>query len=179
MKLANYALALLFALALAGLAPAHAQTDPLAPAREGRLQCMTPNVEHRTCVALARFEFTDAGIMNPAETVLVPNPVILIRTETPVIVRGNAVCGVMNAEDMERATFTIEGQAATQEQAQGIRDAVAPYFQPLYGLEVCSAVVTGADGAQRMEASIDGARRDDLDMDFIWVGADEGYTVAP
>ena len=166
-----------FALTLALAAPAMPQTaDPLAPAREGQLQCHSPDTARKTCAALAGYTFAaDGTIRNQAEVMLNPTPLIVMRDEAPVVVRDGAVCGPMTG--FEDAAFTIDGQPADPAMAEMIRGQVAAAFAQL-GSEGCTTYSPQGDGFLA-EAVIDGQPRPELNQPVIWVSPSDGYSVRP
>jgi hypothetical protein len=162
-------------LALATPAPLQA-ADPLAPAREGRLQCHSPDMARKTCASLAGYTFSaDGTILNQAEVLLTPSPVIVMRQEDAVVVRDGAVCGRFGG--FEDAVFTLDGQPAPQVVADTIRAQLAAAFARL-GTEGCTRYAPQGDG-WRAEVSIDGVARPDLNQPVIWVSPADGYAVRP
>lgn len=162
-------------LALAVPAPIEA-ADPLAPARDGKLQCHTPDKARKTCSALAGYTFAaDGTIANQAEVMLNPSPLIIMRDEAPVVVRDAAVCGPMVG--FEDAVFTIDGQPADPATAGMIRAQVTAAFSQL-GTEGCTRYSPQGEG-WLAEVSIDGQPRAEFNQPVIWVSPSEGYTVQP
>lgn len=174
----------LFAAAVfaAAIFPAYAQAqnaDALAPARAGQLQCYAPNTAHKTCQSLAGYAFAaDGTINNSADTLILQQPAIVMRTNVPVIVRSGAVCGPIRAEDLQGATFTIDGAPATAQQTETMRAQLAQQMAGILNVDICTTYVADGDGF-RAEASFNGAPRPDLNQHVIWVGANDGWTVAP
>lgn len=163
-------------LALAPFAPLQSAADPLAPARDGRLQCHEPDTARKTCAALAGYSFAaDGTITNHAEIMLNPSPLIVMRDEQPVVVRDGEVCGPFG--DFADAVFTLDGQPADPSLATMIRGQVAAAFAAL-GTEGCTRYLPQGDG-WLAEVIIDGHPRPDLNQPVIWVSPSDGYTVAP
>lgn len=166
---------LALALALAVPAPLEA-ADPLAPARDGRLQCHSPDKARKTCAALAGYTFAaDGAILNQAEVMLNPAPLIIMRDESPVVVRDGAVCGLLGG--LEDAVFTIDGQPADPATADLIRGQVSAAFARL-GTEGCTRYAPQGEG-WLAEPVIDGQPRPDLNQTVIWVLPSDGYSVRP
>lgn len=148
--------------------------DPLAPAREGQLQCHSPDVARKTCAALAGYTFPKEGlILNQAETLLNPSPAIIMRVESPVQVRGGAICGDMSG--VEGATFTIEGQPAEESTTALLRGQVETAFAQI-GREGCTTYTPQGDGLLA-EVTVDGKSRPDLNQPVIWVSPADGYSI--
>lgn len=171
------------ALALLALtaAPVLAQTmDALAPARHGELQCYTPNTQAKTCGALAGYTFGAHGdITNTGDVAIYPNPVIVVHMTNRVEVRNGAVCGPMRQEDIDHATFTIDGQPATEEQNASMRTQFAQAAASMINVDVCTSYTPAPDGTLRAEATVDGTAHPEMAQTVIWVHPGDGYTVAP
>jgi hypothetical protein len=160
--------------------PALAQTDDvLAPARAGQLQCFEPNFADKTCASLGGYSFgADGVILNSAQILIMPSPVILMRVSAPVTVRNDAICGPLNAADIDRATFTVNDAPATTEEATQIKAAMQRQLAPMFGVESCMTLTPNGD-VLRADTTLAGTARPDLSQRVIWVGANDGYRVAP
>ncbi len=160
--------------------PATAQEgDVLAPARAGQLQCFEPNVAAKTCQSLGGYTFhANGGIDNIAEILLMPSPVIVMRASGPVTVENNAICGPLRAEDIQNATFTIDGVAANAEEAAQLKAAMTQQLAPMFGVQNCLTLTPDGEGF-RAESTVAGAPRPELTQRAIWVGASDGWRVAP
>lgn len=168
-------ISLALAFALAAVAPQQ-PADPLGPAREGRLQCHSPDAARKTCGAIATYSFAaDGTISNQAEVMLNPSPLIVMRDQTPVVVRDGAVCGPLTG--LEGAVFTIDGQPADPQTAEMLRGQLSAAFAQL-GTEVCTRYTPQGEG-WLAEAFIDGRPRPDLNQPVIWVPPTDGYSVRP
>lgn len=162
-------------LALAAAAPVQA-ADPLAPAREGRLQCHSPDTARKTCAAMAGYTFaSDGTILNQSEVMVNPSPLIVMRDSEPVFIRDGAVCGRLGG--FEDAVFLINGHPTEAATANLLRQQIVAAFAG-FGTEVCTTYVTEGD-ALRAEVAVDGQRRTDLDQSLIWVSPADGYSVRP
>lgn len=160
--------------------PASAQTaDVLAPAREGRLQCFEPNAAQKTCQTLGSYAFSSGGVISNAADILIsPSPAIVMRITSPVTVRENAICGPLTAADIERASFTIAGAPASHDEASEIRAAMTEQLAPMFNVESCLTITQDSAGL-RTDTSMGGVPQPHLTQRMIWVGANEGYRVAP
>ena len=171
--------------ALVGLALASgtnveaAAVDPLAPAWAGQVQCYGPNVERRSCVSIGAYSKDPAGaIQNDATVLLAVQPQIVMRTTAAVQVKGEAVCAVLAARDVETAQFIIDGQPAAADNADSIRRGIAPAYKQVLNRELCTTYEP--DGAEmKALVTVDGRRRPDLDLRVRWVSPAEGFEVKP
>lgn len=169
------------ALALGLMAsPVLAQSgDVLAPARAGQLQCFEPNAAAKTCQSLGSYVFGASGsIENVAEILLMPSPLIVMRASGPVTFENGAICGPLRAEDIANATFTVNGAPASEEEATQLKAAMQEQLAGMFGVQNCLTLTPDGDGF-RAESTIGGAPRPDLTQRAIWVGANDGWRVAP
>lgn len=167
------------ALGLIATAAAAQDGDVLAPARAGQLQCFEPNVAAKTCQSLGSFAFHPNGVIdNAAEMVLMPQPLIVMRATAPVTLQNNAICGPITSADIDRATFTINGAAASAEESAQLKAAMQQQLAPMFGQETC-LTLTPVDGGFRADSTVAGTARPDLAQRVIWVGANDGWRVAP
>jgi hypothetical protein len=159
---------------------AHAQDgDVLAPAREGKLQCFEPNAANKTCQSIGGYTFNTNGVIdNTADVLIMPQPVIVMRVISPVTLRDGAICGPLTLADIDGATFTIDGAAASAEDAQSIKTALAEQLAPMLNVETC-ITLTPVDGGFRADTAMAGTPRPDLSQRVIWVRPEDGYRVAP
>jgi hypothetical protein len=156
-----------------------AMADPLGPARAGQMQCYAPEPRGRTCVALAAYDWDGEGrIANTAYVLVAPDPVIIARTVSPVMVRGDAVCGPLRRIDFEQAEITVAGRPAAPALAQRVRRELMGAMSGEIGQEVCTTYVP-IIGAYIAKITIDGVAHPELSARVIWVSPQDGYRVAP
>ena len=162
-------------LLVALLATAGAQSaDPLAPARAGKIQCIGPNTEKKTCVGTATYVVRPDGSYDSVTTVMInPTPLITMETRSTGKVEGGAVCGVVRKADYEAAKFTMDGQPADEATAGAIRGQLLGAIAPMDGKNGCS--VEKADGT--LEVTLDGVARPDLNQKALWVSPSDGYKI--
>ncbi len=161
-------------------APAAAQTaDVLAPARAGQLQCFEPNVTAKTCQSLGGYTFQANGVIdNPAQVLISPSPAIVMRISNPVTVRNGAICGPLTAADIARATFTVDGAPASESDTTEIRSSLTQQLSQMFGHESCLTLTPDGDGF-RASTTMNGVPQPQQTQRVIWVGANDGYRVAP
>ena len=128
---------------------------------------------------MAGYTFDAEGrISNPAEVLILEDPVILMRTVTPLTLRDGALCGALRDDDIAQAEFSIGGAAATAEQTASLRTTLAQQLAPMVNAEVCTRFAA-ADGGFMATPWFQGTERPELAQRVIWVRPDEGYRVAP
>ncbi|MFT3726920.1 MAG: hypothetical protein QM759_03760 [Terricaulis sp.] len=169
------------AIVMAAASTANAQqADVLAPARHGELQCYAPNVQAKTCEALESFTFDPQGkITNVGEAAIYPSPLVIMNLSTAVEVRSDgAVCGPLLQQDIDHMTFTVDGQAPSDEQMQSMRTQFGQQAASLIGVDTCTTFTPAADGALNANATIGGVPRPDMTTTVLWVRPGDGYHVA-
>ena len=169
-------LALILAAVAAQAAPA-AALDPLAPARGGGLQCYGADPARKTCQALAGYTFgADGVILNQAEVMVSPSPVVTMKTVSPVTVKDGAVCGALSGID--QAEIAIEGRPADAAVTAQIRDQLATAMAPMLGKQVCTTYRREGDSLAA-DVTIEGVARPEMKTTVRWVHPAEGYAVRP
>lgn len=167
------------ALAVSALAAAPSvraqDSDPLAPAREGRIECISPNVAARLCGVMSGYRFLEDGkIANDYVMHIQNEPVVLAYGTDTVEVRDGMVCSRIEAGEIEAIRFTVDGRRAPSDIAEELRNAFA---LALTGIdEICSRTTPDGDTA-RVTVFTDGVEQPELAERMIWVRRQEGYTV--
>jgi hypothetical protein len=163
-----------FFLLLAATAP-QAAADPLAFARAGKVQCASPNLEKKTCRAIARLTLNADGSFQTTTTILIaPQPIITMEVKSVGTVRDGALCGPIRKADFEAASFQMDGKPIDPTTAATIRGQILASIDPLVDKMGCTREV--ADGAVfRAEVTIDGVARPDMTQRVLWVKPEDGY----
>jgi hypothetical protein len=167
------------ALSMMLAAAASADSDPLAPAMAGQVQCYTPDTARRTCRSIGAYAKGAGGVQNTAIVLVSATPLVTMETTAPVQVKGRAICGTLATRDLATARFRIDGQPADPQRLEGLRNAVGKAMEPLIGHEICSSNLASGSGPMTAQASLDGKRAPTLDQQMIWVSPRDGYRVAP
>lgn len=160
-------------------APVQAQSDPLAPATTGMVQCHWPDTARKTCKSMAYFKRVGAAAYDDRAIVLiVPQGPVTLEGVTSVTVKGGAVCGTIRRRDLLASTLRVGRTTLSAEQAAPTLARVAQTRASMIDKEICSRYLTDGD-AITVKASIDGTDQPALDHPTIWVKESDGYTVAP
>jgi hypothetical protein len=157
------------------LAAGQGAADPLAPARAGKMQCVAPNKEKKTCLAIGSFTVRPDGSYDSVVTVMInPVPAITMETRSTGKVENGAVCGTVRKEDYAAAKLTLDGAPMDEAMAAGVRTQVAAAVASMDGKYGCSHDKPDGDMFVA-EVTLDGVARPELTQKFIWIGADDGY----
>ncbi|MBV8799105.1 MAG: hypothetical protein JO208_04760 [Alphaproteobacteria bacterium] len=156
-----------------------ANADPLAKARTGSLQCYSPDAVRKTCNALAGYTFDHNGkILNQAEVLLSPQQFIVMKTISPVEIRGEAVCGPLRKQDVDAAQIFVQGKSVTDAQAAQLRAQIETSMAARFGKEVCTTYLPQGNKLTT-SVTVDGVTQPDFAETVIWVHPNEGYKVGP
>ena len=156
--------------ALAG----QSDSDPLAPAREGKVQCYAPNAEKKTCMAISAFEAKDDGSwVNNATALLDPAQGITMTTNSVVRSTPAGVCGTVTRDDILAGSLTMGGTALPAEQGKPILEMVATAVEGMgmIGKPSCSSFATEGD-ALKSTVTIDGVAKPEFAQTGKWVSPD-------
>lgn len=169
----------LWMLAAAALVVTAANADPLANAREGQLQCYKPDTARKSCGALSGYTFNkDGSISNQAQVLLSPQPLVTMRTVSPVSMKGEAVCGVARKQDIDTATILVDGSPLPEDKAVEARNQISAAMQGLQGQEICTTYVAEGDHLIT-KITMNGQPKPEFTQTVIWVKPTDGYTVSP
>ncbi|MES2989231.1 MAG: hypothetical protein V4808_15120 [Pseudomonadota bacterium] len=146
--------------------------DPLAPARAGKIQCVTPNEATKTCMGLSTYKINADGSFETSTTLLIaPTPLITMTVKSPGTVKDGALCGPVRKADFEAAAIEQDGQPANEAMAGAVRSQVAGAIAAMDGKMGCGT--EAADGT--VTVTLDGVARPDMTQKTKWVDPSEGY----
>lgn len=154
---------------------AAAGADPLAEARAGKVQCVTPNREAKTCGAITSYTVRPDGSFDSATTIMiVPAPLVTMEVHIGGKVEGDAVCNVVNKADFDKATMAMDGGPVNAAMEQAIRTQILASIAAMEGKKACAR--DKADGDVLVgETTLDGVARPELNQRYIWVKPEDGY----
>ena len=160
------------------LAANPAASDPLAPAREGKIMCVVPNVEKKTCIGITRYRVATTDRYETTTSLfLAPSPLITMDVRTEGTVKGEEMCETVKLASFQAGTVFLNGQPADEATSGAVKSQMAAALGALDGKRACSVFVPAEDGMILNQATIDGAPRADLSQKFIWVSEGDGYTL--
>ncbi|WP_213981307.1 hypothetical protein [Sphingomonas sp. dw_22] len=159
------------------IAAAHA-ADPLAEARAGKLQCVSPNVEAKKCLAIASYVVRPDGSFDTVVTLMIaPSPLIAMETRASGKAEGEALCSIVRKSDYEASKYTIDGKPADAATASAITAQILGTVAAMDGKKACSIDRPDTGDLMVEEVTLDGVARPDMTQKFIWVKPEDGYTV--
>lgn len=170
---------LVFGAACAVLLVSAVNADPLAEAHAGKVQCYRPDTARKVCGGLSSYVFeNDGSITNKADILLAAQPVVRLQIASPAVVKGDAVCGPMRKEDLDRATILIDGTPLPEDKAAEAKVQILAAFKDQMGQESCTTYVPDGDKLSA-KVTLNGVAKPEYTQTVIWVKPEDGYTVAP
>lgn len=179
MKTVLAALAAFGLFACSALPALAADDGPLAPARDGKGQCFRPDAAAKTCASIAWYGWDDKGYLNDHLLVALPSKdaAVVMIIDKAAALKDGAVCSPIRVEDIVEAKFTVNGAPADDATTDHLRQAVANGWAGVDRTLVCVTFTPDGDGF-RADETMNGEARPDLTQHVIWVGKDDGWTVA-
>jgi len=162
-------------LALAGASVA----EQMAPARQGMLQCQMPDLVFKTCLSLSKVSQAGPSAYRFETRMLIdPNGPVVATIYTMVAVRGPEVCDTVEPSDLDTATVTMAGKPLPPASAAQHLATFRRLFETLQG-EICTQIVPGEQGMEKVLSQINGKRVPAVDYDMKWVDPEDGWIIAP
>jgi hypothetical protein len=141
------------------------------------LQCYAPNTSAKTCQSIAGYVFkADGTIINTAEVLIAPSPVVTLKTAEPVTVKAGAVCGQLSG--LDDAEVLVAGKPAEAAVSAQVRQQLLAAMAPMLGKEICTSYLQG-NGALAASATLDGRPVPEMAATVLWVAPTDGYGVRP
>jgi hypothetical protein len=147
--------------------------------KAGKLQCYGPNTARHTCAALSGYTFGGSRIMNQAEVLISTDPVGTMKTDSPVTLKGDVICGFTSKDDIDNAVIASEGYVLSEAQAAGVKAQIWATMAPRAGQEFCTTYVPTGGGAFTTRYTLGGKPDDTPPTTVILVDPKDGYRVAP
>lgn len=156
--------------------------DPLAPARQGQVQCYEPVQAQKLCRAIGSYVFArDGSISNLATTRIQDSPPIVMFARSPVVISEGRECSARAPKDTDIERIEVAGQpldGATLAIARSQIAGSAPDFIR-NGQSLCSNYAPNVDGTLTATVDIDGVPHPELTATVLWVNPADGWKVTP
>ncbi len=151
--------------------------NPLANAENGLLQCYRPDVQNKTCQSIAAYQLT-GPVTYDNKAVIPLSKNATLETHTPVVIKGDAVCGLIRAQDTTAGFLRVDNLVVDPGTAKPILERIAQAMAPFAGKEICTRYESSGAGFTA-KISFDGIYQPEQDNTVMWVSASDGYTVTP
>jgi hypothetical protein len=152
---------------------------PLAPARAGKVQCYNPDRARKTCAAIGSYAWNGHAIINRAQVLLhtPPGQTIIMTMTGEVTVKDGVECGVMRAQDVEDATFTVNGDPMKGAGTNSLAAQVIRSMSQWMDRPVCATYSPDGDMVKATPTDSGGPEAAPVGR-FLWVDPSDGYRVA-
>jgi hypothetical protein len=165
--------------AIGGPSSATNATHPLELAKKGLLQCWYPNRVNRTCRVIISYRKTGLKTYDHTAIVLISNNgPLTVESQGPVVVRGDAVCATIRAQEIKAGTLRKGGRIVAPAEAARILRQIAERVAPFEGQETCTRYERSGDEFIA-KASVSGKYKIELDASVEWITPADGYSVKP
>jgi hypothetical protein len=155
--------------------------DPLAGARNGKIECTNFDVMQRTCGAMTSFLWSPNGTITRRSQLRIPGPnkdtKAVMDVSVSVESRGSSLCSTLHDEDVDRAEFTINGTVATPQDAERLRSSIKDGLRTFIGVDVCTSYTVEGDKLVA-HAFANGQDAPNLTRTVLWVPAQDGWHLA-
>lgn len=160
------------------LAAPQADADPMAPAKDGKMQCHAPDDAAKTCRSLASYTpLPDGSYRNDATLLISPAGPITLKTTGVVRVKNGAICGRLTDKQVTNAKLFYAGQPMPAAQANALMERIDAAMDPFIGKQICTSYAPGDNGLLTASATIDGVAAPERTQKVRWVSAADGYQV--
>lgn len=161
------------------VAPHLPQTeDPLAPAREGKIRCVSPNMALKTCQSMVRYTVRGTDGFDAVVTGIIERePVVLLRYSTFGRAEGGGVCSMVRLRDFETGQLMKGGSPLNRADEQAVRIRLLDAIQPLTGKKRCylDRPSEAGQGPITSVVTVDGMVRPELQQTVIWVSPKDDF----
>lgn len=172
--------ATLLALAVLAAATPDLARDPLAPARDGLVECGDPDDAKKTCKTMATYQSLGGGLYSTTGVATLPAlGGLTVEMTIQVEVRQGAVCGAFQAADVAQAKLFKNGRALSGDEAAPILAQMEQMARPMFGQTLCDTHEAVAGGLVKTRTTINGEPKPAMDSALRWVKPWDGYTLAP
>ena len=154
--------------------------EQLAPAKQGKIQCLAPIASTKTCDSLTKItEVAPGSYRYDAESLIdADGPVIAIERGM-ISVQGNRFCETVRLSDATRLNFKVDGVPASAAQAAQYRALYRQKIAPIAGQSFCSDIGPEEGGFHEVQAYLGARAVPGLNYAMKWVGPNDGWKVAP
>ena len=153
--------------------------DPLAPAEAGLVQCYDPDVASHACRLIVTYRHARNGDWTKIATILPdPGQPMIVEIESPVSLRGAAVCSTFTRDQVMSAKLSYFDRQVPGDRAVPFLAQIADAMSGAFNREICTQFVQ-AGGLLVARPTITGLPTKIADQRVIWVRADAGFRVLP
>ena len=154
-------------------------TDFTTEIRTGKMLCSNPDMNTKTCTAIATFNIGEDGTATETtELLMSPNPPITLEMSVPVEIQGSVNCGKLTIPQMQKGRLRIDGTLLPADQN---KEAMAKIIEKLGFMadkRACDELRIEA-GQLIKVGQVDGINVNLPGKPVTWIGVEDGFRVAP
>jgi hypothetical protein len=155
-------------------------SQQMAPASQGKLQCLSPIESMKTCDSLSRITQVAPGQYRYEAQILLDADGPVVATEHGTLaVQGSKICEKVRLSNLDTMTFKVAGAPASAAETARYRTDFKRKFAVIAGQMICNTIAPEEDGLHEVETFIAGRRVSGLDYSMKWVDPGDGWKVAP
>lgn len=168
------ALALLAAAAISG----SPLSGPLAPAAEGKVQCILPDAASKTCLGVAGYRFERGKVIGWTKVVASRGGLpITMEVEEAIKIKDGQVCNSDRSDAAyQKIRFTVGDRPATPQEAQLLREMLKEFNSWMREGESCTEIVE-RNGILFSLLHAPG-QKGEMAQKFSWITPGTGYRLA-
>ncbi len=156
--------------------PAQAEENHFAPAKAGKLECLNPNSQTKTCTSIGRYIWLpDGTILGEWEQEISGEPGVSVRSRTLVTIAENRVCSKITGGD-GKFDVTQNGKQLSDEEASGISSELSGQLEQMRGSTICISLTPHGD-AYVLDYNVNGHTPVMSTQYMRWIDPGEGFTV--
>ena len=167
-------------LSIALVLAAASAAEQLAPAKQGKIQCLAPIESTKTCDSLTKVtEVAPGRYTYDSESLLDADGPVIVSEHGTATVQGNRFCETVRVADANRLSFKVSGVPANAAQTARYRSLYRQKMALIAGQTLCSSIGPEEDGFHEVQAYLGTRAVPGLNYSMKWVGPNDGWKVAP
>lgn len=154
-------------------------TNILVQLSAGKMLCSNPDVEAKTCSAIASYVQRENGaVVETSEVLLSFEQELTLEATSAAYIEGSMVCGIVNEAELRKGIVRSKGSPLPPKQNAAMLNKLAEKLRPMEGRKVCEEL--RVEGGSLMKYGwAEGIDANVLGKPVRWISSDEGYKVAP
>lgn len=154
-------------------------SDPLSPARDGKVYCEGADHAAKTCSAMVEFRFAEDGsISDTTKAALNNDPPMSFAVNVSVSMKADQVCMILSQKELDGIEIFVGDKLFDDESANEllgfIKESMAKDF---LGKELCEQHFAAGDRFKTI-TTIDGVEDTEVGEEYSWIDKSAGYSLA-
>ena len=156
-----------------------ADDDPFGLAKSGKLECFAPDTDKKTCLDISHYTWQpDGTVLMEDEMAVSTHPLISMMVKSLGTVEGSSACVTVAGYSLKNVTFFKEGMPMSEEESVNYLQTANSKNAKLLGKKVCMDI-SPIGSLFITQFTVDDTPLPAATNRLKWIGADEGYVLAP